>query len=255
MDKLNTHEFAIYLENLSNLVSRFKIGENLAITNEALYQRLIKVLRLRAQESFILFDDKINVLCLVDEKTFPQKKVCAKIVQLNQNQPLYPEIIFCPSILKKTAFEEIIYSAAEIGATIVQPIIPAKGHMNWWSDKEQARCLNIMIAACEQSKNFILPKFYSPISLKDFLAKLDSFGNTKKVVFEVGGQPLFNLLSELKQENPEKIIVSFGPEGGFTEQEIETFKLNKFNVYSLTPTVLRAQQAAVVGLGSIRSIY
>lgn len=254
MNNLNTHEFAIYLENLSNLVSRFKIGENLAITNEALYQRLIKVLRLRAQERVILFDDKINLECAIDEKTFPQKKVCVNIIQLNQNQILHPEVIFCPSILKKDAFEQVIYSAAEIGASIVQPIIPEKAHMKWWSDKEKKRCQNILIAACEQSKNFILPKFFAPIQLEDFLTRLDSFDNAKRVIFEVGGQPLFSLLNELNQEKKGKIIVSFGPEGGFTDQEIEKFKSNRFNIYSLTPTVLRAPQAAAIGLGLIRSI-
>jgi 16S rRNA (uracil1498-N3)-methyltransferase len=251
---MNTHEFAIYLENLSEIVTKNKIDESLVFSDQALFQRLIKVLRLRPQETFIIFDEKINILCAVDEKTFVQKKVCAKILQVNRNQQLQPEIIFCPSILKKAAFEEVIYSAAEIGATIVQPIIPAKAHVKWWSDKEYARCLNIMIAACEQSKNFVLPKFYAPLQLENFLKTLGSDSNTKKVIFELGGEPLFNLLNELKQEKLEKVILSFGPEGGFTDQEVEEFKSNGFKVYSLTPTVLRAPQAVVVGLGSIRSV-
>ena len=40
----------------------------------------------------------------------------------------------------------------------------------------------------------------------------------------------------------------------FTEQEKQLLAENDFTFYKLTPTVLRSQEAAAVGLGSIRSL-
>jgi 16S rRNA (uracil1498-N3)-methyltransferase len=254
MKILSSHLFSIYLENLTKLASNSKVGQRLVFDDKSLYQRLVQVLRLKTGEHFVLFDKNINIKCELEEQTFEQKKVCARIFSSSRNQPLVPEIVFCPSILKKNAFEEIIYSAAEMGANTIQPIIPEKGHANWWSSKEESRCHNIMKSACEQSKNFILPKFFNPIALKNFLKTSGSDVHAKKVIFEFGGQSVLSLMNEIKQEKIEKIIISFGPEGGFTDQEIEFFRQSGFTVYSLTTTTLRAQQAVAVGLGLIRSV-
>ncbi len=252
MNNSDKHTFAIYVSNISALATGLKVDQELQITERDLHQRIAKVLRLKSNESVILFNDKINVELQILSKTFENKKtVFGSILKIEQNKPLSPEIILCPFLLKKSFFEDVVYTAAQMGANFICPILGEKvqAKINW--EKESERLHKIMIAACEQSKNFVLPKLQEPEELKTFLSKI---GEGKKIYFDVDGKPLFDLLKDLHQNKSEKIFLVFGPESGLAEFEIDLLKSNDFQTYLLTPTILRAVEAVTVGLGIIRSI-
>ncbi len=250
---MNKHLFSVYLQDLSGLISNLKVGQILQVEDKATHQRLTKVLRLKSQVNIILFDQNMNATISLDPKTFEQKKkVFGKILKMEKNKPLKPEIIFCPALLKKSSFLDVSYIAAQMGANKIMPIITQKVQRKWSGKKEQKKLEKIMISGCEQSKNFMIPELHEPVLLEDFLKKLEKEG--KKVIFEVGGKPLFDLLNQLNKKNFKKIYLLFGPEGGFEQEETELLESNNFEIYCLTPTILRSFEAIAVGLGSVRSV-
>ncbi len=252
---LDKHLFAIYLDNLSPVICGVKAGDEFELKDRDLHQRLTCVLRLKEDESAILFDKKLNVEVILGTQTFKNKNTVFGIIEkIEENKSLKPQIIFCPALLKKRSFEEVLYLAAQMGANVIHPILTQKVQKNWWQKKEIQRCEKIMIAACEQSKNFVLPQLNEPLELQDFLKEPGILGKNKKIVFETTGQPLFDLLAQLHEKKIDQIMLMVGPEGGFIEPELEILKENDFEFYSLTPTILTAVQATAVGLGSVRSV-
>ncbi len=248
------HKFAINFEELSSFVPDLNVGDETVFRDYNLRKRIVDVLRLKENEVFILFNEKINVEFLLLKKTFQNKKTLSvKIVSINENESVKPEIILCPGLLKKKYFEDVVYLASQMAAVKICPLLTSQVHKNWLDQKNIDRLKKIMISACEQSKNFIIPNLEKPIELKTFLEK-ESFDNSKKVCFHISGEPLFNLLSELNQKKYEKIYLFFGSEGDFIQEELDLLKKYKIQNYKLTSTVLRSIDAISVGLGSVKSV-
>ena len=104
-----------------------------------------------------------------------------------------------------------------------------------------------MIAAAEQSKQFIIPTMHMVIDLKDWKPQ----GSSYSIFFDGGGTPLKEVLHDLDRQVDE-FIACVGPEGDLTKEEKHQLKDQGFIFCALTPTILRAKQSIAVGLGVLR---
>jgi 16S rRNA (uracil1498-N3)-methyltransferase len=93
---------------------------------------------------------------------------------------------------------------------------------------------------------FFLPKLNEPISLKDFINQKQD-GNLCIAHCEETDK---KLLKEIIKPN-EKFTVLIGPEGDFSEKEIQLALSNNYIPVSLGNTRLRTETAAVVACHSI----
>lgn len=247
------HLFSLYNKELSTTIQQMKIDEQILL-NEELTNRISQILRLHNNDTLILFDHNINVeVELTINKKGRHEIIYGTIKRIDKNIRLKPEIILYPALLKKTSFEEIYYVAAQMGATTIQPLITQKVSREWGGKKEQNRLELIAIAAMEQAKQFSFPQMHQPQEISSM--KFESNSKTiKKIYFEVGTKPCAMLAQELIQNNYSKILVAFGPEGGFTNKDLTILHHNGFEGYALTPTILRSIEAITVGLGIIRSL-
>jgi len=209
---------------------------------------------LSESENLIFFDKNINILVELLPKTFKNNKsLYLKILEKNKNKKLEPEVILCTGLIKKSSFEELVYNACVLGANIIQPIFTDKCQQKWAGQKELQRLDKIIIAACEQSKNYSVPELKEPIIISKILEDLKD-KNYKKIFFESDQLKSTELIKELSKNSQNKIVLFFGPEGGFSDTEILKFQGNNFVGYSLTETILRSQEAVIVGLGLVRIV-
>ena len=91
--------------------------------------------------------------------------------------------------------------------------------------------------------------------MKRRLNRISSFSPTHattKILFEPTGQKLPQVIG--LNEKSKSWEVAIGPEGGFTDAELEILTKKSFISCSLTPTILRSIDAVTVGLGCMRSI-
>ena len=68
-----------------------------------------------------------------------------------------------------------------------------------------------------------------------------------------GGQPITKRLRS--ESRPTHIHVLTGPEGGFTESEVAEATRCGAHIVSLGPTIMRAETAPIIALGSINALY
>lgn len=244
----NAHIFALYHPNLHNYHEK----DVLIIKDKQLRHRITNILRLKPQEPLILFDGTMVYHITIDEQTLAKKDyVFGSICDIQKPHTPSTPLFLMPSLLKKEAFEHVAYYAAQMGACSLQPILTQKTHRSWNAEKDHERLFNIMIAACEQAKSFTIPELRQPLKLEAIpYVQSESVG----LYFEDTGQSLFEIATTLKNQKPSSISLFFGPEGGVTEQEECMLKGKGFISCSLTATILRAQEAVAVGLGSIASL-
>ena len=248
---IEKHLFALFYKNLSNVLSARELGCQIEFRDDDLWHRLTKVLRIRAGQEIMLFDEHVNVPAVILEQMFTKKNhVTVSIGAIKSNQALKPHVMLMPCILKKDAFEDIIYAAAQMGVNKIVPILSDKVQREWGGAKELARLFNIMVSACEQSKSFFLPEICQPIKIQDTSKNISS---ELRVYFDPSGKSFVDLLEKIRGQADLEITLLFGPEGGLTGQEEKALLDAGFVTYALTPTILRAREAVIVGLGGVRS--
>jgi len=250
---MNTHkhEFALYNLAISEKAAHLKPGELLKIDDKDLCHRILHVLRIKPNESLILFNQQHNARCIF-KSTEKKNILVLEIVSFQANNALHPAITFCLPLLKREAFQESIYALTELGANSIQPIISNLSRRNWGDTREYERAERIVHAAAEQSKNFAFPTISSTANLKTFL---ESTSKKQTIIFfDPEGQPLMETIKQLQQKTIKELILIVGPEADLTPDEKEILKRHTVIFCSLTPTVLRAQQAVAISLGSFRSL-
>ena len=153
------------------------------------------------------------------------------------------------SIIKNNNFDFVVEKAVELGVNCITPIIcdrTVKNNLN------MERLNKIIIEATEQSGRLDLMKLNNSInfnqSLFDIFSPDNEFGFFGCIDFEVLDKEsvLKHILSSKKD-----ISIFIGPEGGFSESEIDIFKDKNILPFNFNSNVLRAETAAIVGCGII----
>lgn len=246
-----THQFAFYSNSVKDICCQPRV-DVYHITESELVYRLTSVLRIERGDRIILFDSSHHISATIVQAD-AKKSVAIQIHEIAANKQLTPTIQWLLPLLKREAFEEALYTLTELGVQSIQPLLTQKTIRFFGGDREISRCQKILKAAAEQSKQFILPLLQPIIPLDIWLMKSVP-PSTTKIFFDPSGLPLKEVLGLIERQKSAEIIACAGPEGDLTYEE--KLKLNDqgFIFCALTPTILRAQQAVAVGLGSLRSL-
>lgn len=243
----NKHLFAVSVDiSLPSSSGR----DLVELRSEALWMRIVKVLRLRAGERVVLFNKELHVELVLSEATFSAKNIVYGVVATsNKIVPLQPGITLLQGVTKKTVFEEIIYNAAQLGVETIIPVKTEKSATGEFSLKEIGRFESIMIAACEQAKQFVVPQLAQSVNLQKVLATIKP--DSLKIVFDSTGNSYTDSTPSHVMNND--IVVLFGSEGGLTDQELSQVVQSGFRKVRLTSTILRSEDAPLLGIGMLRS--
>lgn len=245
----NKHEFAVYVSGVLPKEKKVELNDSNIV------HRIRSILRLEIGDELILFNGQSHYICRILE--INKKNIALSILNTEQSAQISPPIIFLLPLLKREAFERMLYASVELGANIVQPIITQKSQGSWRSEHDLERARAIMIAAAEQSKQFAMPEIKPPLTLHDAIAQYGR-QDSIRLVADPAGESLHKVLTVVKDyvqdDTKRSIVMTMGPEGDFTDAEKDMLKASSYQSVRLTSTVLRSQQAGALLLGVIRSI-
>ncbi|MEX0672106.1 MAG: RsmE family RNA methyltransferase [Candidatus Babeliales bacterium] len=239
------HLFTFYYSHIASL----KVGNVAEIVDSDVVHRLIHIVRIAQDDTIILFDRTIHAV--VQIKAISKRAIHILVVSseptINKQIPL----IFLLPVLKKEALSDAVYALCELGVSLIQLITTQKTRP-WGGKKELERLQRVIYAAAEQSKNFSFPMIDEPISLDVAVAARSN--KEFLIVADPDGHAMVDVMKDLQDSNPAAIVVTVGPEGAFTEQELALLQVTQFHTMKLTETILRASQAAALLSGIIRTI-
>jgi 16S rRNA (uracil1498-N3)-methyltransferase len=170
-----------------------------------------------------------------------RKETVVRVLEKRHVQRNGPEIILAMSLIKPAAFELALEKAIEVGVTRLIPVIANRSNVA--SSRRLDRWTRIVIEASKQSKRYYLPAIEEPAKFEQVL---NVPAATKIVFAERGGGPLKSALAG----SPALCVV--GPEGGWTDAELEMARLRGFHLVGLGETILRSETAAIVGAALLR---
>ena len=147
-------------------------------------------------------------------------------------------------------FETVLEKAVELGVTRV---VPLETERTQKVRLNQERCKRVMIAGLKQSMRSRLPEL-TEIQTLESVVRAEP-GSALRLIAHEGVDAGASLLSlaELVEKAAECVIL-IGPEGGFTDVEIELAAENGLRRVSLGTSRLRAETAAIAAAAAIHMI-
>jgi len=245
------HEFAFYtteVETIHTLPTR----TDFTITDKELLRRLINIIRVKTGDIIILFNEQYNVRCSVLHVS--RLTVSLLVLESEVNKVLTPSVHWLVPFLERSAFETVVSVLTVLGAKTITPVLTQKVHRTTMRQTERRRFDRIMIAASEQSKQFIFPHIESTVHFSDIESLMSGLKTEQRLFFDPEGHSSRELITALEGDPTSQIICMVGPEGDLVEAEKQHLHGYGFTSYALTPSVLRSELAVTVAMGLIRAI-
>lgn len=160
-----------------------------------------------------------------------------------------PQLTIALSIFKFDRMEWAIEKCTELGAAHIVPVVAHRTeiHLAAAAAKRVERWQRIARQAAEQSRRSATPEISPPLKLNEAVLLP---GGARIVLAESGKRLMLRDVLEAHSSGHE-IVLAFGPEGGWTEAELELFREAGWIEASLGSTVLRAETAAIAAVAVV----
>jgi|TARA_B110000438_G_scaffold59117_1_gene59188 16S rRNA (uracil1498-N3)-methyltransferase len=153
-------------------------------------------------------------------------------------------IVLAPAIIKRDRFENLIEKATEIGINMIQPLALDRCVKKTINIE---RCEKIIRSSAKQCLRSKFPKVNSPVNMQNFIDNL--FGQTL-----AGMMDSSKSLSKIDFNKGEPINVIIGPEGDFSNRELNMMKDVGVHFYSLGSRRLRSETASLTSISILNEI-
>ncbi|MFC0775191.1 RsmE family RNA methyltransferase [Terrimonas alba] len=229
-------------------IDQYDSSKTEIILDEDTSRHIIQVLRMKRGELLSLTDGNGNLFTtsIADD----HKKHCVvNIQEKSYREQAQRKISIAISLLKNAnRFEWFLEKATEIG---VNEIIPLICHRTEKEKFRHDRLKSILVSAMLQSQQCWLPVLHEPIAYELLFRQEEVAKASQKFIAHCIENEKRNLVDLVNETLPSQIIL-IGPEGDFTEQEIDMAIAHHFDAVALGETRLRAETAGVVAATILR---
>jgi len=165
--------------------------------------------------------------------------------------PSPPRITLALAIFKFDRMEWAIEKCAELGASLIVPVIAHRTDPRLASaaSKRVDRWRRIVRQAAEQSRQVQPPEIRDPIRLEQAVG----LPGSRRILLAEGEKETTLIEALPSDSSGTEVVLALGPEGGWTEREVETFRAAGWLPASLGNTILRAETAAIAATAIVLS--
>lgn len=214
----------------------YLLGENAA--------HLVRVLRVKIGEEFEVVADGVLRLGTVVLGT--DVKVEFRLGPQIPSAAL-PQVLVYLSIFKFDRMEWAIEKLTELGVAAITPLIAERSgrHLIKAAATRVTRWRKIAHEAAQQSRRVAPPEIGDPVLINKAL----SAAHGSHIVLSEAEQSVSLRTALASSHQP--VVLAFGPEGGWTTEEIKYFADAGWKSASLGHTILRAETAAIAAVAVV----
>lgn len=200
-----------------------------------------RVLRMRTGDEAVLFNGRGEEATVT--MTFTSDATTAHITHIQtESVEDHVSLTLIQSLVSQEKLDWILEKATELGVDRVV-IVPAERSVTKLDEKRLVKRLeqwkNTTISACEQCARLRFPTVEWAPNLKTALSECNA---AQKIILAPAAT------MKVRLEKTESVAFAVGPEGGFSEKEIELAQSFGFDCMLLGPRVLRTETAGLVAL-------
>lgn len=228
-------------------------NEEVVIDDDRLIHQWRNVFRFNVGGEVILFDGSgFEYDCLIEKMN--NKEAVLRIVDKRKGVVPEREVFLYQSLIKKDKMEWVVEKATELGVSKIVPIISERSEKKGFNIE---RAQKIAIEASEQCGRADVPTVEGIQKLEYVMENCGG----EIIIFDPRGLSMNHESEIFNHENDfrtsllasrNSVSIFIGPEGGWTEKEIERFKQADAKIFSLGNLTLRAETAVIVAISKIQ---
>lgn len=215
------------------------------VEDDEMYHQLTKVLRYKTGDIIHVFNEEVGEWQVSIKDIKKKKIVFERIQQIKIESPkdaYRPRKILYMSVIKNSNFDLVVEKAVELGITEVIPVVTERTIKTGINID---RLKKIVKESTEQCGRIDMMRVGG-----DALVLHDAVAQAKLYADQV----FFGHINDASMNHPESAkscALFVGPEGGWSDAEIQLFVNENILPISLGQYVLRAETAAIVGCSRI----
>ena len=227
----------LYADTLSHATDEISLSERN-------HHYLSRVLRVKPGQIILLFDG-CGRACEAAVKEISKRETIIELLTISESPDRRLPVTLGLAVIKSGRFDWTLQKATELGVSTIQPIITQFTDLPPKVDrleKKWSHWQEILVNACEQSENNWLPVLRKPRQLHEI---------------ELPEQTIIaHPTTDSVQINPDhETLLLIGPEGGFSDAELDVLQKKQVKPMSLGPRILKSETAAIVGLTLLGKQY
>ncbi|HOP94883.1 MAG: 16S rRNA (uracil(1498)-N(3))-methyltransferase [Dictyoglomaceae bacterium] len=226
--------------------SRLEEPNFLIIENSEDVFHLSRVLRFNTGDFLeVVYNSKIFCTVIKDIK---EDKIVCEIKEEKDDRECNVEVFLCQSLPKREGWEIILEKATELGVSGFFPLQTERTIVNLYKAdiaKKVERWKKIVKESAEQCGRNKIPKVYDPLSLEDAINIAKSEAAEILVAWEKAD---LSFKQVTKEGIKDRIFLFVGPEGSFSDKEIEILDGIGGKFFNMGPRILKVETAAIVAL-------
>lgn len=210
-----------------------------AVLEDLEAHHLIHVLRASPGDIVELFNGT-GLVASAQVTSLHKRDAKLQILGSHREEPSPRQIIVATAVPKGDRFDWLIEKATELGVTRVIPLRTARSVVEP-RDSKLEKQRQTVIAACKQSGRNHLLELSATTTWSDFANR--ELGQGASFIAHPG--PMARAASPSLWQGKASIVFAIGPEGGFTEEEVELALGHGAMPISLGPRILRIETAVL----------
>lgn len=216
------------------------------------FNHVKNVLRMKEGDDLLISHDGKSSLCSIKE--FLSETVVLSVIREDYAETALPiNVILFQGLPKSDKLELIVQKAVELGAFKIVPVEMERSIVKIEPKKKQSkteRWQAIAESAAKQSKMTFIPEVSLPLSFADAINKAKEL-DCLIVPYE-NKDGMKSTVDALKQiKTGQTVGVFIGPEGGFSQKEIDALENINGKTVSLGKRILRTETAAITTLSML----
>lgn len=213
-------------------------------------RHLLRVRRLGLRDQVELFDGRGYATCAEVTAVGRDRVELTAIGTALADRPLPCRLTLATAVPKGERFDWLIEKATELGVTRLVPIITERSVVDP-RDAKLERLRRRVVEASKQCGRNQLMEVERPAPWSTLLKNVE---DDVRLLAHPNGSPRGRWP---RSRNGQGASVTFavGPEGGFSNAEVDEAQANGWSIVGLGPTILRIETAGLVGATSVLAQY
>lgn len=204
--------------------------------------------RLTEGDAVTLFDGRGDVArCTIRSIEKKGRDVTVEVGEVITMPAPAPFIELAFALPKGDRLNTLLAMVVPLGVNALRPLRCARS-VATFGEKSDERWQRIMIEACKQSRRAHLPAIRPEVPFDEAILETAGAKRVPIVAHPTGG----SFIDALSANSTSDLSLFIGPEGGFTEAEVESASANGAQLVSLGEGILRIETAVVAMLATAR---
>ena len=215
---------------------------------------LTKVLRAKPGQQLVLFNDSGAEFEAEVQAVHGGELRLAIGERRNPDVESNLQITLAQAVGKGDRMDYALQKATELGVTAIQPLFTERTEVKLKGSRLEKRMdhwRGVLISAAEQSGRVRIPALQPALSLRDWLGQRTDAAQPLLVLHPEADQPLVSWAAD---SDASSLTVCIGPEGGFSDIELDGLTAAGATAVQLGPRVLRTESAGAAVIAVLQAL-